>query len=387
MNPRAIVVTPDLTRTAGGMRYSVPALWRAAARQGVGVEIHAPCNRHFPEDAPRDPDLPTTGHRIAGPTRFSWCPGMVHTLRRSLSRSPAVLSLHGLWMGTGLAVRRAAAATGAPLIVHPHGMLEAWAMARSTGRKQLAMRLFEGDNLRGAACLRALNREEAARFRELGLTAPIAVIPNPVELPPAETVRAAAETRAQGRRSLLFMSRLHPKKGLPELVRAWAEVAAPGWLLEVAGPDEGGHRALVESLVAELSLGDRVTFLGPLHGAEKARALTRASAFILPSHSEGFPVALLEAAAWGLPVVLTPGCHFPELAACHGAILAEPERDSLGRAIHSICGLSDAERASMGERARGLVSLTCDPAFVGAAMAAVVGWTLGMAERPPCVLP
>ncbi len=380
--PRAIVVTPDMTRTAGGMRHSVPALWRAAAAGGIGVEFHTPLTEHFPEDSRSAGDLDVHPHRIAGPRRFAWCPSLAEALCESLGRGGAVASLHGLWMGTGLAVRRAVDRTGAPLIVHPHGMLEAWAMNRSRAKKWVAMRLFEGANIGGAACLRALTEGEAARFRELGLEAPIAVIPNPVDVPGDEEIQSHRTIDRTAERVFLFMSRIHPKKGLPELLHAWSTVRPGGWRLDVVGPDEGGHLAEVEALAAKLRLGDAVRFPGPLHGSAKARALATASAFVLPSHSEGMPMAVLEAAAWGLPVVLTPGCHFPELASCGGAIQVDPRRDSLSVAISSVCMMSDAERSAMGARGRALVASRCGVATVGASMAGVVQWLSGAGPRP-----
>ena len=258
---------------------------------------------------------------------------------------------------------KAARALDKPHVVSPHGMLEPWAMANSALKKRVMWRAFQGRALHEARCLHALCEAELTAMRDLGLTNPIAVVPNGVNLSdfadlPAPAAFDDAFPSARDRRVLLFMARLHPKKGLVPLLQAWKSVAPAfaDWLLVIAGPDEGGHRAQLEQIVADAGLENAVLFTGMLDGALKRAALARAQTFVLPSHSEGFSIAILEAMAARLPVLLTPGCHFPDAVDAGAALEAQPQVEALGEALRQLLAQSEDERAQMGARGYELVA-------------------------------
>jgi poly(glycerol-phosphate) alpha-glucosyltransferase len=265
-------------------------------------------------------------------------------------------------------------------------MLDAWALGQHAIRKRLARLLYEDANLDGSACLHALNEAERQQIRRFGARAPIAVIPNGVDLPPREgTPRDTPACESlRGHKVLLFLSRLHPKKGLPTLVRAWRQCAQQHgeWMLAIAGPDEAGHRSEIESLVESLGLGTRVRLVGPQYGEDKDALFRRADAFVLPSLSEGFPVAVLEAMAYGLPVITTPPCNFPEAVECGAAVSAEPDVSSMGEAVRQMLSMSDAERSAMGARGRTLVQASYGWTSVAERMLHTYHWVLGHSTQP-----
>jgi glycosyltransferase involved in cell wall biosynthesis len=156
---------------------------------------------------------------------------------------------------------------------------------------------------------------------------------------------------------LLFLSRIHAKKGLDLLVPAWGKLTKefPDWELLIVGPDEGGYQATVEKMIAEAGCGDTCWIHPAVSGAEKHALLRTADLFVLPSYSEGFPMAVLEAAAHRIPVVQTDECNFPELAAAGGAWECRPERDAVEASLRSALNTEDAERAERGLRGRELV--------------------------------
>ena len=206
-------------------------------------------------------------------------------------------------------------------------------------KKRVAAWLFENRNLSQAACLHALCEAEARSYRDFGLRNPICIIPNGVDVP--EVGQKGPEARRQpwedfvkpGRKRLLFLSRIHPKKGLVNLLRAWKGISPlfNDWCLMVAGPDEVGHEAQLRSLCASLGIDDSVYFIGQAYGEDKRALLAAADAFVLPSFSEGISMAVLEAAGAALPVVLTHQCNFPQLAKAGGAIkLSEASGISAG---------------------------------------------------------
>ena len=141
------------------------------------------------------------------------------------------------------------------------------------------------------------------------------MIPNGVDLPDIEPEKAAARNAYDaGQRTALFLGRIYPVKGLPMLVEGWARVRPQGWRLQIAGPDEAGHRAEVERAISVSRLNGVVSFLGPVEDEAKTSACFNADLFILPSYSESFGVAVGEALAHGLPVLTTKGAPWPELA-------------------------------------------------------------------------
>jgi poly(glycerol-phosphate) alpha-glucosyltransferase len=344
---------------------------------------------------PVQPDDASPGQRLfpaRGPLALGWAPGMARALAGA---PPDLVHLHGLFTWPSHAVRAFGRRTGRPVVVAPHGMLEPVALARSAWKKRLFRLAVEDDNLRRAACLHALNAPEARGFRALGLENPVAIVPNGVDLPPGS---AQPDSGALRRRFpalppgqlLLFLGRLHPKKGLLPLVDAWAQLEAArsldrdGWTLVVAGPDQVGHEAEVRRRVAERGLGARVFFAGPLHGEAKAEAFAAADAFVLPSFSEGFSVAVLEAMAYRLPVLVTRACNF-DVESPGAGLLCDPDPGSVAAGLRELMSRTPAERAAMGAAGRALVERAYTWPAIAASLVAVYSWLLGGGERPAAV--
>lgn len=340
-----------------------------------------------------DPDEPPLGaaevFAARGPLALGWAPKLSVSLE---ARSSDILHLHGLFTWSSEVARRFGRRTGRPVVVSPHGMLEPWALARAAWKKRLFRVLIEDDNLRRAACLHALCEHEAAQLRSLGLSNPVAIVPNGVDLPdPDASATPFLETfpRARGRRLILFLGRLHPKKGLPHLVDAWARVmrdrsAHRDWLLVVAGPDQLGHSAEIVQRVAERGIVDHVEFTGPLYGTLKESALAAASAFVLPSFSEGFSVAILEAMASRLPVLVTRQCNL-DVEAFGAGFLAEPDVDSVARQLAAFLALSDDERRDMGSRGRREVEARYTWSRVAQDLLDTYRFVMGSDQRPAFV--
>jgi len=307
---KLVHVVDTSSRLAGGMFESVKGLARAALAQHDDVSVIAG------RDQWTDVDLP------------SWDPLMVHTvasaglankvmggaMRAAMARTaPDLVHVHGIW---GIGARATAAwarRTGTPFVVAPRGMLDRWARERSRLKKRLSQCVWEGWLLDNARFLHALNREEADSIAEAGWRRPVVVIPNGVAIPDVATRSFHGGTGE--RRTLLYIGRLHPKKGLEELLHGWAALPASlrdDWKLKIAGWDEVGTLAKLVSRTRALGLEDSVEFVGPLFGEEKDRMFRSAAAFILPSYSEGLPMAVLEAWAYRLPVFMTRACNLPK---------------------------------------------------------------------------
>jgi glycosyltransferase involved in cell wall biosynthesis len=374
----------------GGPALSVPSLMHACSRLGVRTNL---IYQRWPQDDGLDSAFQELSS-IEVPTRDPSGFGYSAALRPALDacvRDADIIHSHSLWMYMNYASGRASARYSIPHVIAPRGTLEPWALARSRVKKWIAGRLFQARVLESAACIHALTDSEAQNIRRLGVRAPLAVIPNGVRLPDAGRDGGSGPTpwdeRLADRRVMLYLGRLHPKKGLLPLVEAWAEVVRefPEWHLVFAGPGEGGYRAVLEREVAERKVGGSVSFVGNLGSGAKSQMLRRSDAFVLPSFSEGFSMAVLEAMSFTLPMLITPGCNFPEATESGAAHEIMPDRGSIMDGLRTLLSATDAERRTMGEAGRALVSERYTWDAVAARAKQLYDWLNG-AERPDFVM-
>ncbi len=299
----------SVSREAGGLFQSVRGLAKAVISEDVNSSVFGISD---PNSALDMLDWQPASVRTFEPQFRAW--GYSSQLVAALITAELdILSTHGLWKYCSVASHQWHRRTGRPYIVHPHGMLERWALRNAKWKKQIAALLYENTHLRGAACLRALCEAEAQSIRAYGLRNPVCIIPNGVDLPDLvasstlQIENLALQTFAQGRKVLLYLGRLHPKKNVANLVRAWKQtlnshpLTPENWVLVIAGWDQGGYERELKKLSSELPAS--VSFLGPLFGQEKEAAYRVCDAFILPSLSEGLPMTVLEAWAHAKPVL------------------------------------------------------------------------------------
>ena len=332
-------------RRDGGMVPSILGMTGAIARQGQTITIVTPTPSR--RDAIHLPD----GVDLVGP---------VSDIETYIRRAE-VVHLHGLWQGHTRRGARVARRAGIPYIIAAHGMAEPWAIRHKAFKKKVYTALVEGKNLRRAACLHALSRPEIGHLQAIAPRTPVALIPNGVDLSPFESLPArealeAIHPELVGKFVVLFYGRLHAKKGLDLLAKALATVGNDHRDLHllIAGNDDG---ALAPFLAEVESSGqsDRVTCVGHVAGEAARRVWGAADAFILPSYSEGFSMAILEALAARRPAIVTTACHFPELAQAEGGIVVEPTEVGVTGGIRDLLERSDSERSGLADRGRRLV--------------------------------
>jgi glycosyltransferase involved in cell wall biosynthesis len=389
------VLVDSIAARYGGPSYSVRRLWQSAMKLGASVTVHSTDSfqvSETEEDRLLWQPLDCRRWPAIGMKALGYSNRMAGAVEKSLIAGSSVISQHGLWLHYGRVAKKIGRRRGVPVIIHPHGMLEPWALRRSQWKKQVTGRLWEFENLRGAACLRVTSTDELASVRSFGLKNPVALIPNGIDVDSYESLPSEAQAVALlpelgGKRVLLFLSRVHPKKGLPLLLRAWLELGAErrDWWLAIAGPDQGGHTEELKRLVDELGLKEAVTFPGALFGERKLAAYALASLFILPSYSENFGVAVAEALAAGLPVITTTGTPWKNLRERGCGWCPAPTVEQLAETLREALALNDRDLALMGAKGKEWMRRDFSWQHLARQMIEVCEWTLGGGPVPGCV--
>jgi glycosyltransferase involved in cell wall biosynthesis len=304
--------------------------------------------------------------------------GKAIEIAASRTTQARVIHDHGMWLRTNHATATVARRLAVPRVVSPRGMISSWALEYHKVRKRLAWHLYQGRDLRAAQLLHATSAEEADDARRLGLRIPVAVIPNGVELP----TEPPGRRRTSIDRQALFLSRIHPKKGVLELIAAWSRVRPPNWTLVIAGPDDGGHRAVAEELVRREGLDSVVRFVGSVPNDDKWAVYASADLFILPTYSENFGIAIAEALGTGIPVITTRGAPWRVLEQKRLGWWIDIGVEPLVAAIRDATSVGDEERRRLGRRGREYVESEFSWDRMGERMAAAYRWLCGAGPQP-----
>jgi glycosyltransferase involved in cell wall biosynthesis len=212
--------------------------------------------------------------------------------------------------------------------------------------------LYQRRDLSLAAAFHATAPSEAKSLRDLGFQQPIICIPNGIRHSDANLAADRRDRESPNSRTALFLSRFHPKKGLPLLVEAWQRVAPEGWRLLAVGPDEGGHRHDIERLTEKFGIRESWEFRDMVTGDEKWRLLGNADLFILPTHSENFGNVVAESLTAGTPVITTTGAPWSELSNRQCGWWTEPTVDGIAAALKEATELPNTTLSEMGHRGR-----------------------------------
>ena len=300
-----------------------------------------------------------------GNNPYFYAPSLLKHLEKAAPHYDVAMVLGG-WGYINLASRLALPKLGLPYMLNPQGLFDPWAFRHKHLKKLLYWHLVEKRNYAGAAGIVALTDSEAAQVKEYINGVPVRVIPNGVNLKHFQPLASQEEPERSfpalaNSPYILFLSRLHPKKGLDLLFPAFQRLLAlcrqqdsPEPYLVVAGDGEQKYKHDLENLVQRLEIADRVLFTGLVTGDVKLTLLHHCSFMILPSRGEGLPMAVLETMACGKPVVITPGCYLPEVARTGAGLEVELEIEPLAQAMLRLWN-NPGMRGEMGEKALNLV--------------------------------
>lgn len=378
------------SRKSGGLYNSVRCLADSLQKKHVNAQILAHHDKFSEQDLTAYQSNQPIAYALKGPSNFGYSPDLYKLLGQ---QNPDIVHTQCLWMYLSKVSLDFHQKFQIPHIISPRGMLDPWAVRNSAWKKKLVAHWFENSHLRTAACLHALCQAEADAIRQYGLSNPIAIIPNGIDLPYKKVCRQENIPKWKNRvpsnkKVLLFLGRIHPKKGLLHLIEAWSmyQTEMQDWCLVIAGWDENGHRLELEGLVKKYKLENQVLFVGSQLGDEKDASYLHADAFILPSLSEGLPMSVLEAWSYKLPVLMTPQCNLPEGFIVDAAIQFEPTFEGNLQALLKLKNLSKDQMLNLGANGYALVREKFTWGKVADQMAEVYRWILTDKSQPLCVI-
>lgn len=368
-------VIQGIASASAGPSHSVGALAEGLAARGNDVEIVTLGKRpdwwHYKVTVSAY-DSPAVRYGLAGFDYLRYI--------RKIAQRETLLHGHGIWRIANLFPLMIPNGSDVRVVISPRGMFSEWSWAHHAFVKRPFWYALQLPALQRTHCFHATAESELEDIRRLGFSQPVTVIPNGIAVPDfcGEVVKE---------NSIVFLSRIHKKKGLELLIEAWRRIAVeyPSWSLKIAGAIDSEYAKKLVSNVQKKGI-PRVHFLGEVLGAEKKALLSRANLFVLPSYSENFGIAVAEALAHGTAVITTDQTPWKELNSkgCGWCVAADQQsvdealRDALSR--NAVC-LRD-----MGEVGREWMRRDFSWEAVTEMMQDTYSWLQGAGDRPACVI-
>lgn len=384
MDPRltfnSLHAVSSLDNRTSGIGCVVERMVDTLARLGHGVRVVT---------------LGRAGDTYDGDIRIVRCPpnhpspsllaklGRSREMRREILASPAdVYHTHGLWMMPNVYPAEVARRFRKPFVLSPHGMLGTEALKFSSLAKRAFWCLWQKRAFAEVTCVHATAESEYNDIRAYGLTQPVAIVPNGIDLP--DLVGSLSDLGQVSVPFVLSLGRIHPKKGLDRLIAAFALVAKdyPDWQLRIVGPDEGGHAAELRRQISAAKLESRVSIEPPVFDDEKVRLMRRAEVFALPTLDENFAMTVAESLAVETPVISTRGAPWSGLKTHQCGWWIEHGPAAMAVALREAMGMSTKARRMMGKRGRVWMQRDFSWDGIGAKMVAVYQWQLDRGPMP-----
>lgn len=343
---RVLHVVRDLEPESGGPSRSVPQL--AAA-----LQQHNCCSAVMYLDRGRPTtnlptSLATVPIRSHGFLRWITCPENKSPLEQqlpNLSRYYDVVHLHGTWDRLVHTVAVQSRKQNVPYVWAPRGTLEPWSLKQKYWKKKLAWWLYLRRDFQHAQRLHATSELEARNLQNLGLKPKIFSAANGIVFPAVMPERREEKST----RTALFLSRIHPKKGLELLINAWNQIRPAGWRCEIFGPSDENYLASLQKLIASHGLSDQIHIFPEADDQTKWKLYRTADLFVLPTYSENFGIVVAEALAMGTPVITTTGTPWHELPNRKCGWYVLPTVEGIADALRDAVQMSDDDRLEMGE--------------------------------------
>lgn len=330
-------IIASLDKTAGGPSRSVPQTCEQLHSLGCNIEI-------ITRSSPSPVDIANNGFKV----RFMSIPVLLMFGMRLKKTDYDIIHLQHVWDPYIHIMAWYARSKGIPYIITPRGMLEPWIMQRNPLKKKLAMWLYQRKDIAKATYLHATCHMERDNIRALGFENPIAVIPNGLNLDNKQVSVSECNNKR-----IVFLSRIHPKKGIELLLEAWQQIESD-WQLDIAGDGDATYIQSIKELIISKNIKN-VQVVGAKYGDEKWKFLQSADLFVLPTYSENFGIVVAEALYTGLPVITTTGTPWDELNSEGCGWWIELSVENLVQTLQTALALDKESLQSMGLKGRQLV--------------------------------
>ena len=295
----------------------------------------------------------------------------------------ALIHNHGMWQFNSLYAGVVAKKFNIGYVVSPRGAFSDYAMSSGSRFKNIFWKIFQKPSFQTVNVFHATSRDEYHAIRRLGFTQPVAIIPNGVDIPAPVTRQSSPD------RTIIFLGRIHPIKGLDMLLLAWAALqdSFPRWKIRIVGSDAGyyndvGYLDKIKAMALELNLS-RIEFSGALYGADKWAAYSSASLFVLSSYSENFGMSVAESLASGLPAVVTKGAPWAGLDSENAGRWVDTDVDSLITGMKELMELDHDVLRNMGNNGRQWMIREFSWKNVSKSMSNVYQWIASNEVDPP----
>jgi glycosyltransferase involved in cell wall biosynthesis len=355
---KAINIIENLDDTYGGPAKSVPYMCKYLEDIDIDTQILSICL----EDNEKNSLVET--YKLIWKIfdynffkKFRYSVGMKKYLKNTaLNEKNIILHTHNLWNYICYVSLKTSKKYNLPLIVSIRGSLYKWSLDQSKWKKKIAWVFFQKRVLQNASCIHVTEIKELEAVRDLQIKTPVAIIPNGINLDEFKELKTINEAKSnlglkKNKKYILFISRLHPKKGIEFLINGWLKIANTyqDWDLLIVGPEyDKTYINGLRSKINDMQQTERVIFTGMLVGEERLDVFAASSLFVLPSYSENFGVAIAEAMAAKLPVITTHGTPWQEINEYRAGWWIELNQVNFDRALNHALGSSDSELCRMG---------------------------------------
>lgn len=292
---------------------------------------------------------------------------------------------HGLWQMPVHQMAKIARKKNVPYVITPRGMLEPWALQQGKFKKRMALKLFQFKDLKEATCIHATAPMEVESIRAVGLKKPIAMIPNGVDL---KYFSEKPQFKSNKPKKILFLSRIHHKKGLEMLIDSFSELdkdLIADWQLDIVGNGEKSYIDSLKERINEKSLSQVIKICEPVYDETKYNMFAKASLFVLPTYSENFGIVVAEALASHTPVITTKGAPWEDLEKFNCGWWIDINKNALIESLEDALKMSDDELRQMGSNGRKLIESKYSIEAVGRQMITLYQWLLNGGKAPKFV--
>lgn len=293
---------------------------------------------------------------------------------------PDLVHVNGIWNPQNALFQSVAQQLRIKVILSPHGMLEPYILKRNWLKKQIALTLYQKKALKSVDFFHVTANSELSQIRTLGYKQALGVIPNGIDLSDITQKKSSINRKIK---NILFLSRLHPKKGIDLLIEAVAKIDIKNFNVIIAGEGDEKYINFLKGYVIKHGVNDVFKFVGPLYGDSKSDVFKNADLFVLPTHSENFGIVIVEALATNIPVITTTGAPWEELNKKKCGWWIELNVANLKNTLDKAINKTPEELATMGELGRKLVEENYDIKIVAKQMIVFYNWVCNQRDEKP----